>query len=296
LESTSEEVAAATSATTVTSAPRLDAMPENPMAFPDSMVAHSQTASGKGPLTSGGSSPRSSIRSSLRLNRPSSARLSRSSSSSTTTHVSFASLVSPSNGTARTKRLRKPSRYLTEKEKLNILSRIEAGETQAALARAFGVTRAAICYVNKNREDIITRSDMYGDELEPQESSFAYSNALISPRKLPLESQCRAIPLLMTILRDRTTRSDDFRLVADRVMSLLLEEALAACPVRTVEYMTPNGHVDQGPQRERPVCAVSIDFDGSPFTRLLQAIEPKTPSGKFLIYSNNWEFYFFFEV
>lgn len=55
---------------------------------------------------------------------------------------------------------KKRVRYLRDTDRRNIIRRIENGEKQAALAREFGVTRAAICHIKKNRYEIISRYDM----------------------------------------------------------------------------------------------------------------------------------------
>ncbi|KAG2971072.1 hypothetical protein PC119_g23490 [Phytophthora cactorum] len=46
---------------------------------------------------------------------------------------------------------KKRVRYLRDTDRRNIIKRIENGEKQTALAREFGVTRAAICHIKKNR-------------------------------------------------------------------------------------------------------------------------------------------------
>ncbi|KAG6946562.1 hypothetical protein JG687_00016628 [Phytophthora cactorum] len=53
--------------------------------------------------------------------------------------------------TARGKKQKKHVRYLRDTDRRNIIKRIENGEKQTALAREFGVTRAAICHIKKNR-------------------------------------------------------------------------------------------------------------------------------------------------
>lgn len=55
---------------------------------------------------------------------------------------------------------KKRVRYLHDMDRRNIIRRIENGEKQAALAREFGVTRAAICHIKKNRYEIISRYDL----------------------------------------------------------------------------------------------------------------------------------------
>jgi DNA-binding XRE family transcriptional regulator len=65
---------------------------------------------------------------------------------------------SPRTATSNTN-TNKRSRYLRDTDRMSIIQRIENGEKQADLAREFGVTRAAICHINKNREEILTRYD-----------------------------------------------------------------------------------------------------------------------------------------
>ncbi|GMF29457.1 unnamed protein product [Phytophthora lilii] len=58
------------------------------------------------------------------------------------------------------KKPKKRVRYLRDTDRRNIVKRIENGEKQAALAREFGVTRAAICHIKKNRFEILSRYNM----------------------------------------------------------------------------------------------------------------------------------------
>lgn len=62
--------------------------------------------------------------------------------------------VAASDNKANSKR----SRYLRESDRRNIIRRIGYGEKQASLAKEYGVTRAAICHINKNKMEIMTRS------------------------------------------------------------------------------------------------------------------------------------------
>jgi DNA-binding XRE family transcriptional regulator len=58
------------------------------------------------------------------------------------------------------KKQKKRVRYLRDTDRRNIIKRIENGEKQAALAREFGVTRAAICHIKKNRFEILSRYNL----------------------------------------------------------------------------------------------------------------------------------------
>lgn len=65
----------------------------------------------------------------------------------------------------------KRSRYLREADRRSIIRRIAGGEKQAALAREFGVTRAAICHINKNRVEILARS-IHADVRHPKRALY----------------------------------------------------------------------------------------------------------------------------
>lgn len=53
------------------------------------------------------------------------------------------------DGSGESKKAKKRVRYLRDTDRRNIIKRIENGEKQAALAREFGVTRAAICHIKR---------------------------------------------------------------------------------------------------------------------------------------------------
>ncbi|DAZ99462.1 TPA: hypothetical protein N0F65_001647 [Lagenidium giganteum] len=55
-----------------------------------------------------------------------------------------------------TKRIKK--KYLKELERCEIVRRVRAGEKQAHLAKEFGVSRAAVCYLLKHQIEILRRS------------------------------------------------------------------------------------------------------------------------------------------
>uniref|UniRef100_K3X4Z0 HTH psq-type domain-containing protein n=1 Tax=Globisporangium ultimum (strain ATCC 200006 / CBS 805.95 / DAOM BR144) TaxID=431595 RepID=K3X4Z0_GLOUD len=73
---------------------------------------------------------------------------------------SFASTVglpsSPLSLEATAKRAKK--KYLKERERCEIVRRVRAGEKQAHLAKEFGVSRAAVCYLLKHQMEILRRS------------------------------------------------------------------------------------------------------------------------------------------
>ncbi|CEG44983.1 hypothetical protein PHYSODRAFT_343375 [Plasmopara halstedii] len=54
------------------------------------------------------------------------------------------------------KRVKK--KYLKERERCEIVRRVRGGEKQAHLAKEFGVSRAAVCYLLKHQMEIMQRS------------------------------------------------------------------------------------------------------------------------------------------
>jgi hypothetical protein len=64
---------------------------------------------------------------------------------------------SPSASLTGTKKARKRPHYLSHEDRCQIIERIAGGEQQAALAREFGVTRAAVCHIQKHRFEILAR-------------------------------------------------------------------------------------------------------------------------------------------
>ncbi|GAB9475835.1 Uracil phosphoribosyltransferase, partial [Globisporangium polare] len=159
----------------------------------------------------------------------------------------------------------KRSRYLREIDRRSIIHRIDRGEKQAALAKEFGVTRAAICHINKNRVEILTRStraDVHSGARHPKRgmyttsASAAFSSpgptAGLTATAAPADNQpsasvfevrSLAMGLILTTLRRRETEAREFQNSAERAVRLLLEEALARVPTRSVDVTTPIDYV-----------------------------------------------------
>ncbi|KAJ0392459.1 hypothetical protein ATCC90586_007605 [Pythium insidiosum] len=52
---------------------------------------------------------------------------------------------------------RPKKKYLKERQRCEIVRRVRAGEKQAHLAKEFGVSRAAVCYLLKHQMEILSR-------------------------------------------------------------------------------------------------------------------------------------------
>jgi DNA-binding XRE family transcriptional regulator len=115
------------------------------------------------------------------------------------------------------KKEKKRVRYLRDSERHNIIKRIENGEKQASLAREYGVTRAAICHIKKNREEIITRYDSLlkqAQEIDRAENFTDSPGDEVTVREI----RSNSVLLLMTTLRDRRSGPATFRRAAGRLI------------------------------------------------------------------------------
>ena len=58
-------------------------------------------------------------------------------------------------------------KYLKEKQRCEIVRRVRGGEKQAHLAKEFGVSRAAVCYLLKHQTEILSRCGDDGERNLP---------------------------------------------------------------------------------------------------------------------------------
>ena len=100
-----------------------------------------------------------------------------------------------------------------------------------ALAREFGVTRAAVCQIYKNRDEILAR----GDDMEPQQVTLIQdprvlqslrsddapllknTRNIVASQLRNLEFRSKRVMLLLAVLRDANTSPVAFRRAAARV-------------------------------------------------------------------------------
>ncbi|KAG7384696.1 hypothetical protein PHYPSEUDO_002389 [Phytophthora pseudosyringae] len=189
----------------------------------------------------------------------------------------------------------KSSRYLREMDRRAILSRIEQGEKQSALAKEYKVSRAAICNLNKHRDEVLSRKDSNPLAKHPKKprpktmkaklgkSGWAAAMALrgsgAQEQSGVHELKSRAAALLLTTLRKKHATVSEFRRSTDRLMRIVMEEALAHVPVKTVEIFLPNHNKSDGVALEHPPCAVSMEPAGCPMLDLFHLMEPDQPTG-----------------
>lgn len=70
----------------------------------------------------------------------------------------YAAVAAASTGVHSPACKRVKKKYLKERERCEIVRRVRAGEKQAHLAKEFGVSRAAVCYLLKHQMEILSRS------------------------------------------------------------------------------------------------------------------------------------------
>ncbi|KAF1333242.1 Uracil phosphoribosyltransferase, partial [Globisporangium splendens] len=176
----------------------------------------------------------------------------------------------------------KRARYLRDTDRRDIIQRIENGEKQAALAREFGVTRAAICHIKKNRDEIITRYDLLvqsAKDLENRSSSKASQVPLEEPL-IVREVRTHSVLLLLTTLRNAASTALTFRRAASRLTMILLEEAITSFGSTSLEVQTSTGQVFQGFEAPSELfCGVSIGTAGHSFLKLFRQMEPEAATG-----------------
>ncbi|OWZ21118.1 hypothetical protein PHMEG_0004371 [Phytophthora megakarya] len=80
-----------------------------------------------------------------------------------------------------TPRRERTSRYLSEGDRREIITRIDAGEKQVTLAREFSVSRAAICNLYKNRWEVLTRGSRNPESKHPKKMRSKRSSPQLTP-------------------------------------------------------------------------------------------------------------------
>ncbi|RLN36662.1 hypothetical protein BBO99_00002695 [Phytophthora kernoviae] len=176
------------------------------------------------------------------------------------------------------KKPKKRVRYLRDIDRRNIIKRIENGEKQAALAREFGVTRAAICHIKKNKDEILSRYNFLVKSAHDMDIAENFSGPS-GVNMMVHEIRYNSVLLLMTMLRDSRSTGATFRRVAGRLIMILLEEALAIVGTLSMEVVTGTGHLYQGLKLKHQFCGVAIGAEGYPFLVLFHQMEPQAPQG-----------------
>ncbi|MBU2638344.1 MAG: uracil phosphoribosyltransferase [Nanoarchaeota archaeon] len=91
---------------------------------------------------------------------------------------------------------------------------------------------------------------------------------------------------LYTIIRDETTKRDDFIFCADRIIRMLVEKATEFLPTKTKQIKTHTGCSFNGKEFIGKICAVSIVRSGEAMEKAARDICQKIRIGKILIQRN----------
>ena len=97
---------------------------------------------------------------------------------------------------------------------------------------------------------------------------------------MPMTQQMKA---MQTIIRDQDTTRQDFVFFSDRLMRLLIEEALSFTPFKRTEVTTPTGEKYDGLSFCAKICGVSIMRAGESMENALRATCRDVRIGKVLI-------------
>ncbi|PAA60331.1 hypothetical protein BOX15_Mlig019135g1, partial [Macrostomum lignano] len=130
------------------------------------------------------------------------------------------------------------------------------------------------------------RSDGTGRQRQPSAPSTAAEEAADSDssgsRVRVLTPSCQLCEL-HTLLRDRDTSRSDFVFYADRLIRLLVEEALNYLPYQSLSVLTPGGHPYDGLRASRGSCGISVMPSGEAMEKGLRDCCRAIRIGKMLI-------------
>lgn len=217
--------------------------------------------------------------------------------------------------TSAARQVARSSRYLHEGDRRSILFRLDRGEKQSNLAREYKVTRAAICYLNKHRNEVLARTNTDPLAKHPKISRPAVKRVRIraslteSPRlpslaalllsrtpheasptyeREPIEKhgpqfvheiKTVSMALLLTKVENVSTSLAEFQRNINRMMHLLAEEALANVAVVPFDASSRQHEHDNGYNIVNQSCAISMMTAACPMLSILSQLEPELPSG-----------------
>eukprot|EP01129_Flabellula_baltica_P015188 TRINITY_DN7558_c0_g1_i1.p1 TRINITY_DN7558_c0_g1~~TRINITY_DN7558_c0_g1_i1.p1 ORF type:complete len:217 (-),score=54.08 TRINITY_DN7558_c0_g1_i1:38-688(-) len=92
---------------------------------------------------------------------------------------------------------------------------------------------------------------------------------------------------LLTIIRDINTTRENFIFYSDRLIRLIIEEALSLLPFEPKQVTTPTGAIYDGIRFTSPICGVSVVRAGESMERGLREVVKAVRIGKILIQRND---------
>ncbi|KAI6222484.1 Uridine kinase [Aphelenchoides fujianensis] len=107
------------------------------------------------------------------------------------------------------------------------------------------------------------------------------------PDSLHIIEQTPQVLGLHTIIRNRDTPRDQFIFVAERLMQILIENAMEFIPYAEVQVETPSGEMYAGCRRDAKICGIAVMRAGETLERPLRAVVKDCKLGKILIQTND---------
>ncbi|EIW84385.1 armadillo beta-catenin plakoglobin [Coniophora puteana RWD-64-598 SS2] len=125
------------------------------------------------------------------------------------------------------------------------------------------------------------RKSMTCKPIDPESGSAVHHPNLIVLKQTP---QVKGI---YTILRDQTTKKQDFVFFVDRLATFLIEKAMEHLPYRRKAVETPIGAVAEGSELDvKNICGVSILRSGGPLEKGLTRVLSDVRVGSLLVQSD----------
>ncbi|VDM38982.1 unnamed protein product [Toxocara canis] len=106
------------------------------------------------------------------------------------------------------------------------------------------------------------------------------------PSSLHIVQQTPQVRGLHTFIRNRKTSRDEFIFYSERLMRILIENAMNFMPFMAVTVKTPNGQTFSGKRCTAEICGVSIMRAGESMENSLRAVVKDCKMGKILIQTN----------
>jgi hypothetical protein len=180
-------------------------------------------------------------------------------------NTSWAITSSPYHHTSTKKSTKK---YLKETDRCAIVRRVQNGEKQAKLAKEYGVSRAAICYLCKHQSKILRRlSQKINDNLKEK---ILQSGQVHVIHSLPL-----MVLMSKQVVQEQDGTSD---LYTSRIHRLLIEEALAKYRDIVWEEASSKS-VDRFVCDPEPIVAITLGPPLSPMLEVFTDVEPSAATG-----------------
>jgi len=124
------------------------------------------------------------------------------------------------------------------------------------------------------------------NHLQRQEFIVPSSLLIERPPTLNIVAETPQVLGLHTFIRDRETKRDEFIFYSERLMRILIENAMNFVPYEDVEVNTPTGPIYKGCRRSADICGVSILRAGETLEKSLRAVIKDCKMGKILIQTN----------